>query len=242
MYKTDTDIFCNNFKRYRKSRKITLSMLGEKINKSKATVSKYEKGEIIPDYITILEICNALDISISQLFPIETEEKVKRKNNPFHSNIIYMYYITENRLINSVLEILEDNEIIKVKFYNGIKDVSNYHESASYVYDGVLECDKTVGYINLINTESKDMQLEKLQVSINLMWSKNFDITNFFILALTPNSIPIVKKGILSISPIDNFENFEEDLKITQDELLRIKNDNGWILNNKNYNHFFFDK
>ena len=241
MYKINTDNFCNNLKNYRKSRQITLYMLGEIINKSKATISKYEKGEIIPDF-TVLEICNALDISISQLLPLENTEKKNKYQNPFFSNIIYMYYYTENRLIKSVLEILEDNECTKVRFYNGIKDMSIYHDSASYVYDGILECDKTIGYINLTNTDSKDMQLEKLQLSINLMWSKNFDTTNFFILGLTPNSVPIVKKGILSVSPIDNFENFEDDLKITQEELLRINNDNGWILNNKNYNHFFFDK
>ncbi len=67
-------------------------------------------------------------------------------------------------------------------------------------------------------------------------------MTNFFIMGLTPNSLPVIKKGILSIKPIENFDNFEEDLKITQEEMNKILYDNGWILYNKNFNHFFFDK
>lgn len=242
MYIVNNNDFCNNLNKYRKTRHITLAMLGERINKTKATVSKYEKGEIIPDFITVLEICNALDISISQLFPMENKENRKRINNPFHSNILYMYYYTENRLIKSVLEIIEENDCLKVKFYNGIRDITRYYDSTSYTYEGILECDKTIAYINLTNIDSRDLQLEKLQLSINIMWSKNFDITNFFILGLTPNSVPVVKKGILSISPIENFENFDDDLRITQEDLINIKKDNGWILNNKNYSHFFFDK
>ena len=67
-------------------------------------------------------------------------------------------------------------------------------------------------------------------------------MTNFFIMGLTPNANPIVKKGILSTHSITNFENFNEDLKITDDEIKEIKKNNNWILNNKNYNHFYYDK
>ena len=39
-------------------------------------------------------------------------------------------------------------------------------------------------------------------------------------MGLTPNANPIVKKGILSTHSITNFENFNEDLKITDDEII----------------------
>ena len=96
--------------------------------------------------------------------------------------------------------------------------------------------------MNLKNVNYENTILEKVQISFNIPWSNDFEITNSFILGLTPNSLPVVKKGILSTNPIKNFENMEEDLKITQEETIKMKYDNAWILYNKNFNHFFFDK
>ena len=242
MYDLNINVFCKNLQLYRKSRNITLEGLGKMINKSKATVSKYEKGDIVPDIITTLEICNALDISLSQLFPIATFNRSINFNNPFSTNLLYMYYYTENRLITSIIEISEENNKTYVKYFNGVKDINKYADNASYIYDGTLECDKIIGYINLINSNSQSTQLEKLQISFHIPWSNDFEITNFYILGLTPNSIPIVKKGIISIAPIKNFDNFIKNLKIAAEELLKIQDDNAWILQNKNYAHFFYDK
>lgn len=242
MYNLDINKFGSNLKLYRISRNQTLEALGEKIHKTKATISKYEKGEIIPDVLTILEICNALNISLSQLIPQNNNTQKIIGKNPFKTNVVYMYYYTEDRLITSILEITENTNEFKVKYFNGIKDIKKYADNSSYKYEGILQCDKTVGYINLVNLDSQNIQLEKLQISFNIPWSKKFDITNFYILGLTPNSIPIVKKGILSVAPINDFKNLKDDLKISKDELTKIEHDNGWILENKNYDHFFYDK
>lgn len=48
------------FRKYRKLKHLSLDYVGEKVFKNKATISKYEKGKIIPDFITVLEICNVL--------------------------------------------------------------------------------------------------------------------------------------------------------------------------------------
>ena len=242
MYNLDINKFGLNLKQYRISRNLTLEALGEKIHKTKATISKYEKGEIIPDILTILEICNTLNISISQLIPQNNNTQKSLSKNPFQTDLVYMYYYTEDRLITSIIEIIEDNNNLKVKYFNGIKNIKKYADDLSYNYEGILQCDKTVGYINLINKDSENIQLERIQISFNIPWSKKFDITNFYILALSPNSVPIVKKGILSIFPINNFDNFKNDLIISNDELNKIQHNNGWILENKNYDHFFYDK
>ena len=242
MYNIENNNFSMNLKFYRKSRNITLNELGDRIGKTKATVYKYEKGEIIPDILTVLEICNALNISISQLFPIDEMIENKNVDNPFFTNIVYMYYYTGNLLITSVLELTEENEPIKVKYYNGVKDIKKYAEDNSYEYEGILTCDKSIGYIELYNPATQRTVLEKIQISFLIPWSTKFEMTNFFIMGLTPNKNPIVKKGILSIHPITDFENFKDDLRITDDEIKEIKNSNNWILGNQNYNHFYYDK
>ena len=242
MYDLKSNNFSENIKFYRKSKNITLSQLGDMIGKTKATVSKYEKGEIIPDIVTILEICNALDISISQLFPSKKTNRNVNSNNIFSSNVIYMYYYTEKILIQSVLELIEENNEIKVKYYNGVKDIEKYADNNLYFYEGTLTCDKSIGYIELFNITTQSTLFEKILISFTIPWSTKFEMTNFFMLGLTPNANPIVKKGILSIKIISNFEKYQDDLKVTDEELKQIKKNNNWILTNKNYNHFYYDK
>ena len=234
MYDIKNYNFKNILKEYRKSRNFTLEELGNKIGKTKATISKYENGEIIPDILTILEICNILDINISQLFPEDNISKDYSVSNPFNVNKLYLYYYTENVLITSIIEIFEENNKILVKLFNGVKNTLCYAQNTSYFYEGFLETDKTIGYLNLSNNSSTNIPLEKLQIS--------FNIPNCFILGLSPNAVPIVKKGIISIYPITDFQPFYNDLKITKFEIDKLQHNNGWILENKNYNHFFFDK
>ena len=49
---------------YRKNRHMTIDELASRINKSRATVSKYESGNISIDVSTLLDIAKALDLSL----------------------------------------------------------------------------------------------------------------------------------------------------------------------------------
>lgn len=241
MYDISKDTFTKNLNFYRKSKGLSLEELGNIICKAKATISKYERGEIIPDFLTVLEICNALDISLSQLFPIVLNKTKKFNINPFSSNIVYLYYYVEKHPIISVLEIIEEKDKSLVKLYNGVKNIEKYAEKSSYYYEGEMECYNTNGYITLSNCNSEEILLEKVLISFNIPWSKNFELTNFFIHGITPNSIPIIKKGIISINPITDVNSILNDLILTKDDVNKIQKDNAWLLENKNYDHFFYD-
>ncbi|MBQ7283504.1 MAG: helix-turn-helix transcriptional regulator, partial [Oscillospiraceae bacterium] len=52
---------------YRKEQGMTLQQLADAIHKSRASVSKYENGEISIDVETLQDISNALDVEINQL-------------------------------------------------------------------------------------------------------------------------------------------------------------------------------
>lgn len=52
---------------YRRQRKMTLQQLADIIHKSRASVSKYETGEITLDIETLYDISRALDVSVYQL-------------------------------------------------------------------------------------------------------------------------------------------------------------------------------
>lgn len=241
-----TDIKLNEkIKEYRESRNISVTQLGKLISKSKSTISKYESGKVVPDIITLIEICNVLDIDLNELFPqrVINDEK-NTQSNLFKTNKLYFYYYTQNHLVTSIAELVNNNNanIAKVRFYNGIKNIEKYADKSSYYYEGELTYDKTVGYINLGNTRFQGVQYEKIQISFIIPWNNIVDKTFFFILALTPHSIPVIKKGIMSLSEIPDVHKYDDYLKISKEDISKIKYNNAWILNDSNYDDLFFDK
>lgn len=228
-------------KEIRKSRNISQEVLGKKINKTKATISKYEQNEIIPDAITLLEICNVLDIHISYIL---SEDNISKYNNsslanPFNTNKLYVYYMTGKVLISSIIEIYESENHIKCTMYNAVKDFKNYATIYSYKYCGTIEHSNNVIYLNLKN--SNPNQLEKVDIYINYPWSNNNEMFSAFIMALTPNSLPVVKRCLISTKEIPNIQNYKNDLCVTADDLSNIQKNNSWILENHNHNHFLLD-
>ncbi len=57
-------MWVQRIKKYRKSRGYTIEQFSAMINKSKATVSKYENGTITIDVETLYDIARALDIDL----------------------------------------------------------------------------------------------------------------------------------------------------------------------------------
>lgn len=57
----------SRIKNYRKIQGLTLQQLADKIHKSRATMNKYENGEIVLDIETLYSISEALDIEINKL-------------------------------------------------------------------------------------------------------------------------------------------------------------------------------
>jgi len=54
-------------KQLRNERKITQSELGRKVNVTKSSISGYENGTRTPDTETLLDLANALDVSVDYL-------------------------------------------------------------------------------------------------------------------------------------------------------------------------------
>lgn len=224
-------------RKQRKLMHLSLEYIGDKIYKTKATISKYEKGEIIPDFITVLELCNVLDIDISNLAPSITG--IYTSNLPFNTNTLYLYYLTSNKLISSTIKLEQGlNNIYSAYFYNGIK---NTIEQSAYYYEGTVECSQTVTYMNFRNISSDKMKLEQVQIIINMPLSNTSNYFNCFITGLTPNFLPIVKRGLITTTPLDTSKINIKKLKISKEELQKISSDNAWILNTKIYDEFFYD-
>lgn len=225
-------------RKQRKSKHLSLEYIGNHIYKTKATISKYEKGEIIPDFITVLELCNILDMDISKLASPVTG--IFTSDLPFNTNTLYLYYLNSNKLISSTIQLeLGVNNRYLAHLYN---DIENMVEPPTYSYEGTLEYSEAVTYLNFKNISSVQLNLEQVQIIINMPLSNTSNYFNCFITGLTPKQLlPVVKRGLITTMPLDASKINTKNLKISKEELRKISTDNAWILDTKLYNEFFYN-
>ena len=150
---------------YRKLKNLSLSKFGNMIGKTKSTVCRYETGEICPDVITLCEICNALEMTVSEFLDDDKKESLEYNINPFGEKEMYLYYIGfSKKLVTSKLEISNIGGIQRVILKNAINKFEL--ERDSYMYDGILESNEIVTFINLSNSPN-NKKFEKIQITIN---------------------------------------------------------------------------
>ena len=93
-----------NIRIYRRANRMTLSELAERINKSKATVGKYEQGAIALDLDTLYEIAAALRVSPFQLMVSLLPEKREKGEPRLMGERRYMYLYDGRASIPSFTE------------------------------------------------------------------------------------------------------------------------------------------
>ena len=105
----DNKIFGQNLRKYRKMRELSQENIAMLLGKTKATISKYENGDLIMTADDIAKVCDELGIYSSDLFEQEYKNINKdNSNNPFKSKS-YMYIF--------MLIIIEQENMEKVNMY-----------------------------------------------------------------------------------------------------------------------------
>lgn len=226
-------------KNIRKNKGITLEEFGDKIGKTKSTMYKYESGDIIPDFITIIEMCNVLNININQLCNFENFEQDNTKLlNPFKTEKLYLYYIGfEGKLVISIIDIENMNGLQKAYFHNTIKNKSN---DCAFEYIGSLESDNIVAYINLRNDGNSNTKFEKVQIIVNLRYASNNKYMGC-ICGTTDSNIPTIRKCLITpeiLTDRDELNKCFEDLQITDKEIEDIKKENFWNIKTNNFQEY----
>ena len=216
-------------KMHRKLKQLSLNEFGELIGKTKSTVCRYESNEIIPDCLVILEICEALNLDITEFF--NTERKIKECSmNPFKTDKLYLYYIGfSKKLVTSSIEIINVNGEYKVVLKNAIN--RNDNENNAYSYSGVLESNGIVTFINLMNA-GDNKKFERIQITINNQFAHN-DCYYGNITATKNDNLPTNRKCMICSKSVDEMSREEkkeifERLKISKKELENIKKNFYW--------------
>ena len=120
---------------FRKMRKMTIGEIAQEINKSIATVSKYEKGEIAIDIETLFVWCNFMEVDIASLLPKTSTESVNGQITRYQEHLVkrlyvYNYRSKKRNICSAVIEC--DNHMCKATMYLFVENIKKYLENQMY--------------------------------------------------------------------------------------------------------------
>ena len=98
MSEFDSKDFGERIKNYRIKKGLSQENIATSLGKSKAIVSRYEKGEVIPDAKDVSIICEELGIYEADLYENDTIRTMQhnKSKNPFGTDKLYVYFNAYN--------------------------------------------------------------------------------------------------------------------------------------------------
>lgn len=232
MYNLDSYKIGKMIREARKSKGLSVEELANKICKSITTMYKYERDEVIPDLVTILEICNVLELDINDL-TIQDRIEVNRETsiNPFPTDTLYIYYLGFGSLAEYRLKITPENGVMKVEFLLGDDQV---------YYVGTIESNSDLAFISLKNYYAVNQCFEKLLLTINMKFCIDGMNTGVILALREEVNQPVIKKIILSRKRIKENEKDEiiKRLNLTESERANLLKNGYWypdISNNSGF-------
>lgn len=228
-------------KKCRKSKNLTIEQLGRIINKSKATISKYENGSVAIDLDTLNSIANALDVNIMTLvdYNISDDRGMSSTDDIyFNQSKIYMYYYDgrTNKTVKTLIckipsEDTGKNAPIKVIMYQGI-DSFETPEKSQHVFIGDMIPYDTITHFILTNQVNNT---EKMYVCIfNPLHANSRAIGMLSGIASNPFFGPIALKVLASNEILEENEDLLNVIKLQPLDHHILENLNMLFINRPN--------
>lgn len=231
----------NRIKTLRKEQKLTLQQLADMIHKSRATVSKYENGEISIDVETLNDIAVALDTDVNQLVDYRRKKAVHHLpsremdgKSPFYqADRLYFYYFDgrSNRLKDGVIDInRKDTDMgqhdasFHISYVTADGRSSKNYYSGKAVYSDML---MRFSFVNQYNTLEED-----LLYIFNPLEPRDF--TEGLLCGISSADLmPCAFKCIITLTPQPLDDKLKQLLLITPQELRRWQKLNMLIVDNR---------
>ena len=226
---------------YRKAREMTLQQLADSIHKSRASVSKYENGEITLDVETLFEIAQVLMVSPSQLMDVrppmpksaETSPNHSAKSPFFQAKRLYFYFYDGRykRLKDGIIDIYErENAPGNYEATLSISAVTPTGRSSEIYYTGqVVYSDMLIrfSFVNQCNALEEDLLYIFNPLEIR-------DSTDGLLCGISSADLmPCAFKCLVTLTPQEHTEHFKQQLLITKKELQKWQKLNMLIVDNR---------
>lgn len=230
----------NKIRTYRKMRSMTLQQLADAIHKSRASVSKYENGEIVLDIQTLYEIANALEVGLNQLTDYQPPVTSKVNYSPetvskspfFQAKRLYFYFYDgrHQRLKDGIIDIREkENDPTQYVASLSICSISPSGRSSEVFYSGrVVYSDMLIrfSFVNQCNTLEEDLLYIFNPLDIR-------DSTDGLLCGIsTADLMPCAFKCLVTLTPQKHSEELKERLLISKKELQKWQKLNMLIVDN----------
>ncbi|MBE6895247.1 MAG: helix-turn-helix transcriptional regulator [Ruminococcaceae bacterium] len=231
----------SRIKALRKEQKMTLQQLADLIHKSRASVSKYENGEISIDVETLQDIAQALDCDINQLIDYRSKKtthtpqprELNGKSPFYQADRLYFYYFDgrSNRLKDGVIDIHKDeNDMGQYDASFHISYVTADGRSSKNYYSGkAVYSDMLIrfSFVNQYNTLEED-----LLYIFNPLEPRDF--TEGLLCGISSADLmPCAFKCIVTLTPQPLDDRLKQHLLITPQELRRWQKLNMLIVDNR---------
>lgn len=218
-------------KLYRKIKNLTLEELSRLINKSAATLSKYENSSICPDIETLFEIANALDCDIERLIDYQDEAISVQKSVPLksmfsHSDTLYLY-LYDGRMRKVKLSIIklqfnQSKDRYESTLYMYLKTPEDYQE-CEHLYFGEFKPFDTISHFCF---ENQVNNMEQLTISVINPLNNASHMIGLLSGISGRLLLPSATKVLLSKHPQHINDQLVEQLVFTKEEIKMLKSMN----------------
>lgn len=228
--------FGERLKEFRKAKGYSLDNIANALNKTSATVSRYETGDILPDLETLSLICNELGINESDLFNNDVQlNNIANSRNPLGVKTLYLYYKTYSQITHKFgrgkfkLNIIEKQNCCEVEFVD-------YKTNKIYM-KGHIVADGNIAVFILENYKPSSPRLEVTEIILNI--SDCMDRLMFGSLHCTNGKyVPNVRKCIISKLDLEHDDKMAELLKLSDDDKKTLIEEDVLYINVDNIDDF----
>ncbi len=217
MSEFDSKDFGERLKNYRIKRGLSQENLATSLHKNKSTISRYEKGELLPDVRDISIICEELGIYEADLYGNDTNRTTQHSKsiNPFHTDKLYVYFNAYNFRTKKfapdkyILELEQKQNICKVKFID-------YHDKRIYS-EGYLICNDEIAFAVMENYRPTSTRIDVPVIEINICnGTDGLMLGGYF--GTNEKCEPSLRKCYVSKKNVDFTDEMFKKLKLNENE------------------------
>lgn len=222
---------------YRKTKNLTIETFAGMIHKSKATVSKYENGDISIDIETLFTIAEALGISVNQLIDYADESKndaaaeSEGVKHPLSKSRYYMYFYDgrRNRIARNIIEVQDgglENGVFEANMYAYLENFDNYYQ-CKLLYHGTMRRYDT--FVNF-NFENQNNKVERAFLYAINSFSHSGRMAGLYCGLSTQPILPACFKFVLSPEILEENDTLKKELTVSKEDVKALKKMNMFVV------------